>query len=175
MVVPSRWWLQNLILRQNYEKDFKVYKKCKYEHPKIFVVNSIWGIKTEIFDADLEKSLNSSCKKFINEKVMWKWSKSNAKIEFLTFITVCKRILPIHFVGWSFLIFLNLKSAINLTLKETAYNFSLTFKPNAHKKHKKTKSIVYNCVWELNSTNISGLGSSILSKKVKMFAQPWIW
>jgi hypothetical protein len=59
-----------IILSHIYEKDFKVYKKCKYEHPKIFVVNSIRGIKNREFDADLEKSLNSSCKKVINEKVI---------------------------------------------------------------------------------------------------------
>ncbi len=60
---------------------------------KIFPKIAIWVLKNAEFDADFESSEN------VAKKLMWKKLSTikDRKIEFLTFITLCKRFWPVTF------------------------------------------------------------------------------
>ncbi len=85
LVLPGRWWLQNLILKH-------IYKKMFFHFFSHFLQNSNMGIKNAEFDADFE-SVEKAAKNF-----QWK---SNKKMEFFYFYYGVQKFSANHF----FLIF----------------------------------------------------------------------
>ncbi len=87
LILPGRWWLQNLIIRHGCKKVLGCFVRVWLQSlPKvhIFLQKCNMGIQKRRFDADfasVEKVAKTSCK-FINE--------NDRKMEIFTFIIVCK-------------------------------------------------------------------------------------